>query len=51
MTTDKIVDQTRLDLMAIEEHGALPTDDTKGTKLADYRKRKLCEKKYVTMQL
>ncbi|KAG0149758.1 hypothetical protein CROQUDRAFT_39354 [Cronartium quercuum f. sp. fusiforme G11] len=45
MTADQIVDQTRLDLISVEKNGTLPTDDAKGTKIADYRKRKLCEKK------
>ncbi|KAI8461364.1 tRNA synthetases class II core domain (F)-domain-containing protein, partial [Phakopsora pachyrhizi] len=43
---NKIVDQTQLDLRCIKEFGTLrDDDDSKGTSLADYRKRKLCEKR------
>ncbi|KAH9814584.1 tRNA synthetases class II core domain (F)-domain-containing protein [Melampsora americana] len=45
MEANQIIDQTKLDLIAIETHGTLPNDDAKGTQIADYRKRKLCEKK------
>jgi len=48
VTADQITDQTKLDLLSIEQTGSLPNDDPKGSGLADYRKRKLCEKrKYV----
>jgi hypothetical protein len=45
MTADQIIDQTKLDLVSIEQTGSLPTDDPKGSGMADYRKRKLCEKR------
>ncbi|MBW0513874.1 hypothetical protein O181_053589 [Austropuccinia psidii MF-1] len=45
VTADQIVDQTQIDLISIQNTGALSKDDSKGSGIADYRKRKLCEKK------
>ncbi|KNE95974.1 hypothetical protein PSTG_10665 [Puccinia striiformis f. sp. tritici PST-78] len=45
VTADQLIDQTKLDLLSIDQSGVLSTDDPKGTGLADYRKRKLCEKR------
>lgn len=42
---NEVVDTTKLDLAAIRDSGAVPDDDAKGSRIADYRKRKLCEKK------
>lgn len=42
---DKLIDQTKLDLISIQQTGTLTGDDAKGSGLADYRKRKLCERR------